>query len=225
MSGTTNQACKVPAMQFDPIPIFASIALLQVLGWLSPGPNLVAISGASMSSGRSAGMATAAGVALGVGIWALLAVFGVSLLFEALPSLFLGLKLAGAGFLCWLGVQSLRAALNGNRGSLSANMVQQSIGGAFRNGFLVLMTNPKAPVFFGAILTSYLPLGAPGWILSGIVLEFLILSLVLNGITAVVFSTHRVMGWFERHQIAIRGGFGLVYLALGLLVLKDAVTG
>ena len=87
------------------------------------------------------------------------------------------------------------------------------------------MTNPKAPIFFGAILTSYLPLAAPRWILSGIVIEFLVLSLVLNGITALVFSTRTVMAGFERHQVAIRGAFGLIYIGLGALVLKDALIG
>ena len=211
-------------MSFDPISIFASLAVIQILGWLSPGPNLVAISGAAMASGRSVGIATAAGIALGVGLWALFAVFGVAFLFEAFPSLFLALKLAGAAFLAWLGVQSIRAALKGVRGSLAGSTERQSVLPAVRTGFLVLMTNPKAPIFFGAVLTSYLPLGAPRWIMGGIVLEFLVLSFVLNSITALAFSTHRVMGWFESNQAAIRFVFGLIYLGLGALVLEDALA-
>ena len=212
-------------MEFDPFVIFGSIALLHVLGWLSPGPNLVAISGASMSSGRAVGLATAAGIALGVGLWTLLTVFGVVLLFEALPSLFLGVKLTGATFLCWLGFQSLRAAFRGLKGSFDSNLGRQTIGSGFRNGFIVLMTNPKAPIYFGAILTSYLPLGAPTWILSGIVLELLFLSLVLNSITALVFSTKAVMAGFERHQVTIRAVFGLIFILLGVFVLWDAIAG
>ena len=209
-------------MSFDPVAIFVSIAVIQTLGWLSPGPNLVAISGAAMASGRVVGVATAAGVALGVGLWALFAVFGVALLFEAFPSIFLGLKLAGAAFLAWLGIQSIRAALQGVRGSLSKSVERQSAFPALRTGFLVLMTNPKAPIFFGAVLTSYLPLGAPNWIMSGIVIEFLVLSFILNSITALVFSTRQVMGWFEQNQVIIRFIFGLIYIALAALVLRDA---
>lgn len=211
-------------MSFDPFAIFVSIAILQVLGWLSPGPNLVAISGAAMASGRMVGVTTAAGVALGVGVWALFAVFGVALLFEAFPSLFLALKLAGGAFLAWLGVQSIRAALIGVRGKLVSDIEQQSVFSAFRTGFLVLMTNPKAPIFFGAVLTSYLPLGAPNWIMGAIVIEFLVLSLVLNSFTALAFSNRYVMAWFERRQVGIRFVFGLIYIALALLVLRDAFT-
>ena len=211
-------------MSFDPIEIFISIAVIQTLGWLTPGPNLVAISGASMASGRKVGVATAAGVAMGVGLWALFAVFGVALLFEAFPSIFIALKLAGAAFLAWLGFQSLKASLKGVRGSLSALVERQSVFPALRTGFLVLMTNPKAPIFFGAVLTSYLPLGAPNWIMGGIVVEFLVLSFVLNSITALVFSTRKVMGWFEQNQVIIRFVFGLIYVGLALLVLRDAVA-
>ena len=98
-------------MSFDPIAIFVSIAVIQTLGWLSRGPNLVAVSAAAMASGRAVGVATALGIAFGVGLWALFAVFGVALLFEAFPSIFIGLKLAGAAFLAWLGVQSIKAAM------------------------------------------------------------------------------------------------------------------
>ena len=144
------------------------------------------------------------------------------MLFEVMPSLFLALKLAGAGFLCWMGLQSLKAAVAGHKGHLDVEAPRRATGAAFRNGFLVLMTNPKAPIFFGAVLTSYLPLGAPAWISAGIVLEFLVLSFVLNSITAMAFSTHQVMNWFERHQATMRGVFGLIYIGLGLLVLKQA---
>ncbi len=86
------------------------------------------------------------------------------------------------------------------------------------------MTNPKAPIFFGAVLTSYLPLGVPNWIMGGIVIEFLVLSFILNSITALVFSTRQVMGWFEQNQVTIRFVFGLIYIGLALLVLRDAIA-
>jgi threonine/homoserine/homoserine lactone efflux protein len=206
------------------ISVFASIALIQALGWLSPGPNLVAISGASMSSGRRVGLATAAGVASGVTLWAALAVFGVALVFEALPALFLGLKIAGALFLLWMGWQYIQAARHKGNAPLSAPAGPAEIWPAYRNGFLVLMTNPKAPIFFGAVLTSFLPVGAPTWVMGGIILEFLVMSLILNSITALLFSTVPVMAWFAAHQTQIRYGFGAIFILLAVLVLKNAIT-
>ncbi|MEO9826793.1 MAG: LysE family transporter [Paracoccaceae bacterium] len=206
------------------ISIFASIALIQIIGWLSPGPNLVAISGASMSSGRRVGLATAAGVASGVTLWAAMAVFGVALLFEALPALFIALKIAGALFLLWMGWQYIQAARHLGNAPLSAKAGPADVWPAYRNGFLVLMTNPKAPIFFGAVLTSFLPAGAPAWVMSGIVIEFLVMSLILNSITALLFSTVTVMAWFATHQTHIRYTFGAIFIVLAALVMKDALT-
>lgn len=210
-------------MESSTLTVFASIALIQTLGWLSPGPNLVAVSGASMSSGRPAGLATALGIAVGVGLWAALAVFGVALVFEAFPALFLGLKLAGAAFLCWMGYQYIRSARHSAGTTLRPLASPGDLPQAFRRGFLVLMTNPKAPIFFGAILTSFLPVNAPFWVLDVIVLEFLILSFILNGITALLFSTRAVMAWFSRHQSRIRFAFGIIFILLGLLVARDVL--
>ncbi len=201
--------------------VFATIALIQFLGWLSPGPNLVAISSASMSAGRKTGIATALGIAAGVTCWATLAVGGIALLFQTVPALFVALKFSGALFLCWMGYQSLSAAMRLPQGQMAITDTPPELGRAFRNGFLVLMTNPKAPIFFGAILTSFLPVDAPNWVFGGIVLEFLLLSALLNSITAIVFSTKPVMNWFASHQRHLRIFFGLIYLALGLWVLKD----
>ena len=205
--------------------ILASIALIQFLGWMTPGANLVAVSSASMAQGRAMGVATAAGIAVGVGLWAALAVFGIAFVFEATPWLFIGLKLAGAAFLCWLGWKSIRAALDGRATSLKGDGGPGEILRAFQRGFLVLMTNPKAPIFFGAVLTSFLPFGAPAWVMAAIVVEFLILGFILNSFTALVFSTRHVMGWFDRNQRTIGIAVGALYAALGLLVIWDAVGG
>lgn len=205
--------------------ILASIALIQFLGWMTPGANLVAVSSASMAQGRAMGVATAGGISLGVGLWAALAVFGIAFVFEATPWLFVGLKLAGAAFLCWLGYKSVRTALAGHTTSLKGDGGPGELLGAFQRGFLVLMTNPKAPIFFGAVLTSFLPFGAPGWIMVAIIVEFLVLSFILNSFTALVFSTRHVMGWFDRNQRAIGIAVGALYAALGLLVIWDAVRG
>ena len=212
-------------MDNDLLSVFASIALIQFLGWMTPGANLVAISSASMARGRAMGVATAGGISVGVAVWAALAVFGVAFLFETLPIFFVGLKIAGAAFLCWLGYRAIRLALAGARANLSGTGGPSELTGAFRRGFLVLMTNPKAPIFFGAVLTSFLPFGAPNWIMATIVAEFFILSFLLNSFTALVFSTQRVMGWFDRNQRSINMAIGLLYLLLGLLVVLDAFRG
>jgi len=210
-------------MSFDPIAIFGTIALVQFLGWLTPGPNLVAVASAAMSQGRRHGITTAAGIATGIILWASLAVAGIALVFQLWPPMFVAIKLAGGGYLVWLGIQSLLGAQHGGATKISFRTTNTNLRGAFLTGLAVIITNPKAPIFFGSILTAFLPVGAPMWILAAIVFEFFVLSLILNGFTALVFSTATMARVFERNQRTVGLLFGILFLALGAFVIYETV--
>ncbi len=199
--------------------LFTTLAALQIAGWLTPGANLLAIIAASTGAGRRAGVLTAFGIAAGVTLWTILSVAGVALLFQLMPVAFLALKLAGAAYLLWLGFGALRRAWRGGTSALNAGHNRSSGWAAFRNGFVVLMLNPKAPLFFGSILTAFIPAGAPTWVLVGIVAEYAILSALLNTITALVFSTGPAVRWFGGAQRLISALFGVLFCALALIVL------
>src|SRR5689334_7307559 len=83
---------------------------------LIPGPDSLLVLGRSLFEGRRAGWVTATGIATGNVVQANLAAAGVSALIAAWPALFAALRLAGAGYLAWLGVRSLHAAGRGWRG-------------------------------------------------------------------------------------------------------------
>lgn len=209
------------AMQIDVTFTLASIALIQFLGWLSPGPNLLAIVSASTLNGRKSGVLTALGLAAGVGVWASLTVAGVAVLFELFPQVFVLLRIAGALYLIWLGIKSWRAALSGNRSSLTLRSSAPDGWRAFRTGFIVVATNPKAVIFFGSVVTAFVPAQSPPWLLVAIVAEFTVLSAVLNSFTAVVFSTDVVVRKFQAAQKQISALFGTVFVGLGLVVAQD----
>ncbi|NKB26564.1 MAG: hypothetical protein GKR99_02950 [Rhodobacteraceae bacterium] len=204
----------------DFIPMFVTLAAIQIAGWLTPGANLLAIIAASTSVGRRAGVLTALGIAAGVTLWTFLSVAGVAVVFQLMPSAFLALKLAGAVYLLWLGIGALRNAASGGR-RLTADRTTASGWAAFRTGFVVLLLNPKAPLFFGSILTAFIPVGAPNWVLAAIVVEYAVLSAALNSTTALVFSTTPVLAWFQRAQGVISAVFGVMFCGLAGLILLE----
>ncbi|MEX0320412.1 MAG: LysE family translocator [Ruegeria sp.] len=192
--------------------------VVNVLAWITPGPNMIAVISASLSGGLRAGLATAAGLALASVIWAALAVLGVSVLFELFPWAVQALRLAGAAYLLWLGVRSLRSALQDtpldapDRAHLSGRK-------AFRRGLLVSMGNPKAALFYGSILTAFVPAHASAPVLTGVVVVCGVLAMLLHTITATLFSTPQAMAAFARGRRAIDALLGLILTGLGGVVI------
>ncbi|HIP24524.1 MAG TPA: LysE family translocator, partial [Rhodobacteraceae bacterium] len=86
-----------------------AISTINMLAWLTPGPNMLVIISAATQS-RKAGYVTALGVGFGGVIWGLLAVSGIAIVFELFPKAALALRLFGAGYLIWLGLKAWQSA-------------------------------------------------------------------------------------------------------------------
>ena len=207
----------------DLLPTFASIALVNLVAWITPGPNMIAVMSASLTRGRRAGLLTGLGLSAGATVWAGLAVVGVASLFDLFPHAVLALRMAGAGYLVWLGLKSLRAALGPGPGGHAAPAAPARAGSAFRTGLLVSLTNPKAALFFGSVLTAFVPAEATGGVLAAVVLLCSVLAVACHSITATVFSTDCAVGFFRRARRSIGMLFGLTFLGLGLAVACDSV--
>jgi threonine/homoserine/homoserine lactone efflux protein len=128
---------------------FVPIAALLTL---APGPGTAMVVRSSLRDGWRSGVLTVVGNELGVVVWALLSVLGVSALVAASEAAFVTLKLIGAAALIWLGVQSLR-------GSPAAQLADVR-GGAFRAGLITSVANPKLAVFFVALFPQFVEPGS-----------------------------------------------------------------
>jgi RhtB (resistance to homoserine/threonine) family protein len=128
---------------------------LSVLLILIPGPDTAIVTKNALLGGRRSGVLAAIGVSVGLTIWTVAAAFGIAALLRASAVAFLILKLAGAVYLIWIGVQMLRArdllaaATNAGHGSARRGAGRK----ALRQGLLSDLGNPKIAVFF----TSFLP--------------------------------------------------------------------
>lgn len=193
-----------------------AIIMVSILAWITPGPNMLAVISASLSSGRRYGLVTGIGLSCGATVWAILAVFGVVVLFELFPTMVQILKLLGATYLIWLGVKALRTSAKGMEALASNVNSEKSLSGAFKTGLLVSLTNPKAAFFFGSILTAFIPTQAPNWFLGAIVLLCFVLAICLHSITATIFSTATAMRMFSRFTRRINAAFGLLFVGMGL---------
>ena len=191
------------------------IILVNVLAWITPGPNMLAVMAASLEHGRRHGIATGFGLAGGAFVWALLSVLGVAVLFDLFPNAVLALKLLGALYLVWLGLRSLKSVVAAGEGIALPAPPERRLAQSLRSGFLVSMTNPKAALFFGSVMTACIPSAAPDWFLAFVVVLCGLLAMALHAVTATAFSTTLAIRVFAKSKRLIAAVFGVLFVGLG----------
>jgi leucine efflux protein len=148
----------------------AAIVVFQLI----PGPGTLAILNATARNGVGAGMGAVMGTLLGDFAFMVAAVAGLAAVMNANPSLFLALQWFGAAYLAWMGVQLLRAGVNGD----AAEEEKKSGWVYFRQAFAVSITNPKVVLFFVAFFPLFLKPDSSGTTLAVMMAHVTVISLV-----------------------------------------------
>jgi threonine/homoserine/homoserine lactone efflux protein len=189
-----------------------------------PGPGVLFVVGRALAHGRRTAVATAAGHAAGNYVVAACVAVGLGTLLQRSAPVFLAVKLAGALYLVFLGVQAIR-----HRHSLASAM--SSAAGpsdgwrALRDGFIVGVTNPKAYILFGAVLPQFVNRGEGHVPAQMLLLALISVSLGLASDCAWGTAASGVRAWFARspRRFALVGGAGgLAMIGVGVTV---ALTG
>ncbi|QFT79429.1 Homoserine/homoserine lactone efflux protein [Roseovarius sp. THAF27] len=139
-----------------------------------PGPSTLYAAAQTIARGRRAGWFAALGIHLGGYVHVLAAAVGLAFLFEAVPTLYVGLKLAGAAYLIWLGVTMFRSK-QGTNGTIEATAIKTERR-AFWESVSVEVLNPKTAIFYVAFLPQFADPAAsfPIWV------QLLILGTIVN---------------------------------------------
>jgi threonine/homoserine/homoserine lactone efflux protein len=191
-----------------------------------PGPALLYTAAQTLARGRRAGFMAAFGIHIGCYAHVTAATLGLSAIFRHVPEAYLAVKIVGAFYLVWLGIDMLRG-----KASTDAPVVAtpKSAKRAFAESIVVELLNPKVAIFFIAFLPQFVDpaAGLPVW------LQFLILGTIVNFaftsadvMTVLAASTvvermrrkGRVMRWAK-----MAGGSILIALGAKLAVEKGPV--
>lgn len=193
-----------------------------LLAIASPGPNILAVIGTSMSVNRASGMSLAMGVATGSFTWALLTVFGLSAILATYASALLFIKIFGGLYLLWLAYKSLKSAASSH--DIEAKELaggRRTPFGYFQRGYIIQMTNPKAALAWIAIISLGLQEGAPLWVGAVIVLGTFALSIIIHLLYAVAFSTPMMVRVYGKARRVIQGVLGTFFALAGLRLLTN----
>ncbi len=187
--------------------LFLALGIFSV-GFISIGPNILAIIGTSMQRGRSDGAKLALGVGTGSGIWAALTVAGLTALVTAYAGVVTFLKIFGAAYLMWLAYKAFRSAVTPHD-TISARSAKGNR--LYLQGLAIQMTNPKAALHWVAIVGIGLGADAPVWVGVTLIVATTILSMLAHLAYAVTFSTQPVIAFYRRARRWLDGALGLFF--------------
>jgi RhtB (resistance to homoserine/threonine) family protein len=137
---------------------FLAVAVVVVV---TPGPDMALVTKNALLHGRRPALATAVGINFGILFWTAAAALGLAALIAASQTAFTAIKLAGAAYLIYLGLQALRASRADQRAN-APTTVSAPISGrvALHQGLVSNLLNPKIAVFFTSLLPQFI--GAHG---------------------------------------------------------------
>ena len=192
-----------------------------------PGADMMIIMKNTLALSRSAGRITLAGIIAGHLFWLVISVVGLAVIIAGSPFLFNAIKYAGALYLIYIGVQSMRAGVLVPRQSLehidtlSAPVSRKSLQQSFRQGFVANLLNPKVLILYMTIIPQFV--AGSGETALGYNQQIVLLALILIGISIIWFLlvvelVNLLKRWMKSYvfQNWLSKGAGLIIILFGL---------
>lgn len=206
-----------------------AFGLTATLVILAPGPDSILVMRNTLRGGRRAGWITACGTLSGLLIWAVAAALGLSALLQVSHVGYDIVRLAGAGYLIWLGVTSLwprrrpHADPDGLPGTAEPTSEPPRGGRVYLNGLLSNLFNPKIGVFFIAFLPGFIPARASTAVFS-LLLGLWFIAETGAWLAALSWMVARGAGWLRRSAVQrwAERLTGVVLIGFGLRLAAEA---
>lgn len=163
---------------------------------LAPGPTVTVIIANSLKYGARAGLMNVLGTQAGMLIWLGIAAFGLTAAIAVMGVWFDVLRIGGALYLIWLGIKLFRS--NGDLGMGKA--VERGPHGFFLQGLMVILSNPKIIVLFGAIIPPFLTKGGDAFT-ETLLLGGTFTAIALAGDTAYALMAGKAGAWLSRSRV------------------------
>jgi threonine/homoserine/homoserine lactone efflux protein len=185
---------------------------------IAPGPDMLFILATGARGGPRAGLLATLGVMTSEILQITAVAAGLAALFAAAPTAFLVVRLCGAAYLLYLGVQALRSARRGSPLEETAEQKPVPSGYAYLRGMVTNFANPKSVTFVVALLPQFADRS-----LGHLPLQFAVLGAIFIAFEAVIDGTvalmaGRIGGWLSRRRRARQAldvGAGTIMVALG----------
>lgn len=201
------------------LPLIGSVALLNLLAAMSPGPDFAMVVRNSLCYSRRSGIFTSLGISLALGIHLFYCAAGIGLLISKSTLLFTLIKVTGAGYLVFIGLSSFLA--KGSKldvaAEKSATDLPRSV--AFRMGFLTNVLNPKATLFFLSLFTLVIGSSTPLYIVLIISAIIIFTALGWFTIVSIFLAQPTVQKIFLKYEKAVNYTLGAFLILIGIKIM------
>jgi len=185
---------------------------------LAPGPDNIYVLTRGIAQGKKAGLVAALGFSSGLFFHTLLAVLGFAAVIKAYPAAYHALQYAGAAYLVYLGIRTLRSATSM---SLDAMMTPVSLSRIYWQSVIANILNPKVTLFFIAFLPQFVNVqaGHVAWQMLLLAVVFILQALAI--FSAIAFFSGIVGAYFQRQARAalyLNRLAGCAFVGLGIRI-------
>jgi RhtB (resistance to homoserine/threonine) family protein len=202
----------------DSVQIWFMLVGLMMVALASPGPDFVMAVRNSLRYSRIVGVMTALGFACGVLIHVTLVMSGFAVLLQKFPFVFEVLKYAGAGYLLYIGVKSLlsKNVVSHDVQEQDSQVPDFSLWNGFLSGFVTNILNPKALIFFMAVLSQFIHANQSLVFHAVILVTVFSMTFLWFSAVAIFLTTQSIRQKFLRLSQWIDRICGVALIALGL---------
>ena len=191
-------------------------AAVCVAGAMSPGPSLALVIRNSTKFSRIAGLMTAIGHGLGMGIYAVFAVTGLVIVITTNVFLFQLIQILGICFLLYFGIQFILQKSN----EIIIDDKQKNIN-SFIQGFSISILNPKILIWFAAIFSQFVSVNGTFTSNSILVLTASIIDCIWYVIVALVVTSYGLNNFFQKRINIIQKVSGIILVLIGIILIID----
>lgn len=202
------------SLPVDPHLYLAYLGTMLVMAF-TPGPANVFAVATGMQRGKAAALMAVAGMNSATFVWYCAAALGLGALVKTFPEVFRLISIGGIVYVIWLGIQAIRKAFKARDTSLDTPVLDKNRN-AYLSGFLVQIANPKAILFFTAVLPPFLDINRPA------IPQLALFAVATLGLDSISMSAYGLGGAaFARQMSSAR--FQLMFgLGIGILLLTAA---
>ena len=191
-------------------------AAVCIAGAMSPGPSLALVIRNSTKFSRIAGLMTAIGHGLGMGIYAVFAVTGLVIVITTNVYLFQLIQILGICFLLYFGIQFILQKSN----EVIIDDNQKNIN-SFIQGFSISILNPKILIWFAAIFSQFVSVNGTFTSNSILVLTASIIDCIWYVIVALVVTSYGLNNFFQKRINIIQKVSGFILVLIGIILIID----
>lgn len=207
-------------------PLLAAYLTFTTILVITPGSTTAVVVRNTLTGGRTAGLAAAAGAAVANTTHATAAGLGLAVIFARWPAALAAVRVGGALYLGWLGAVSVYRGITEADGGLrlsrsdTANSsTRDEQVGSFRQGLILNLMNPTIITFYLVVVPTFLPPGATTWYFAGLAAYHVSLAIICHSLWALGLDRLRQIFHAPRPRRLLEGATGVALLALAARVL------